>query len=332
MAIKGSIGFTNAILRNISNSKEKIIQSAFYTEEIENVAEKFSILYSHPIEYVQSLLKEYDEIFVKSLLMANNEKPPFTIRVNTNLTDRESLKKDLESQGYTVHKTKMSEYGLSIENPSGIIDTKNFKQGQFYVQDEASILAVELSDYKAEDILDLCSAPGGKSINAKLLNPNATIVSCDISDKKISLVGENFIRLNLRTNGIIKNDATIYNKNLENRFDLVIVDAPCSGLGLIRRKPEIKWNRSLENIKGLSKIQSDILKNAARYVKIKGMIIYSTCTITNGENEDVILKFLKENPNFKLVKTMDRETLKLYPNIQGTDGFAITRLVKINEN
>lgn len=329
---KGSIGFTNAILRNISNSKEKIIQSAFYTEEIENVAEKFSILYSHPIEYVQSLLKEYDEIFVKSLLMANNEKPPFTIRVNTNLTDRESLKKDLESQGYTVHKTKMSEYGLSIENPSGIIDTKNFKQGQFYVQDEASILAVELSDYKAEDILDLCSAPGGKSINAKLLNPNATIVSCDISDKKISLVGENFIRLNLRTNRIIKNDATIYNKNLENRFDLVIVDAPCSGLGLIRRKPEIKWNRSLENIKGLSKIQSDILKNAARYVKIKGMIIYSTCTITNGENEDVILKFLKENPNFKLVKTMDRETLKLYPNIQGTDGFAITRLVKINEN
>ncbi|MBL7575275.1 16S rRNA (cytosine967-C5)-methyltransferase [Peptoniphilus asaccharolyticus DSM 20463] len=329
---KGSIGFTNAILRNIVAKKDEIIKSNFYTDEIEDIAQKFSVLYSHPIEYVESLLSEKEEAFVEELLKANNDKPPFTIRVNTKLCSREDLKATLEKDGYVVNETKYSKYALQIENPSGIIETSSFKKGEFYVQDEASILAVELSDYRAKDILDLCSAPGGKSINAKLLNSDASILSCDISDKKTSLVKENFKRLNLESSGIIKNDATIYNKNLENKFDLVIVDAPCSGLGLIRRKPEIKWNRSLENIKGLSKIQSDILKNAARYVKIKGMIIYSTCTLTVEENEEVIAEFLRENSNFEVIKTKEKDTLKLYPNVHGTDGFSITRLVKVNEN
>ncbi len=329
---KGSIGFTNAILRNIAAKKDEIIKSNFYTDEIEDIAQKFSVLYSHPIEYVESLLSEKEESFVEELLKANNDKPPFTIRVNTKLCSREALKATLEKDGYVVNETKYSKYALQIENPSGIIETSSFKKGEFYVQDEASILAVELSDYRAKDILDLCSAPGGKSINAKLLNSDASILSCDISDKKTSLVKENFKRLNLESSGIIKNDATIYNKNLENKFDLVIVDAPCSGLGLIRRKPEIKWNRSLENIKGLSKIQSDILKNAARYVKIKGMIIYSTCTLTVEENEEVIAEFLRENSNFEVIKTKEKDTLKLYPNVNGTDGFSITRLVKVNEN
>ena len=329
---KGSIGFTNAILRNIVAKKDEIIKSNFYTDEIEDIAQKFSVLYSHPIEYVESLLSEKEEAFVEELLKANNDKPPFTIRVNTKLCSREDLKATLEKDGYVVNETKYSKYALQIENPSGIIETSSFKKGEFYVQDEASILAVELSDYRAKDILDLCSAPGGKSINAKLLNSDASILSCDISDKKTSLVKENFKRLNLESSGIIKNDATIYNKNLENKFDLVIVDAPCSGLGLIRRKPEIKWNRSLENIKGLSKIQSDILKNAARYVKIKGIIIYSTCTLTVEENEEVIAEFLRENSNFEVIKTKEKDTLKLYPNVHGTDGFSITRLVKVNEN
>lgn len=329
---KGSIGFTNAILRNIVAKKDEIIKSNFYTDEIEDIAQKFSVLYSHPIEYVESLLSEKEESFVEELLKANNDKPPLTIRVNTKLCSRETLKATLEKDGYVVNETKYSKYALQIENPSGIIETLSFKNGEFYVQDEASILAVELSDYRAKDILDLCSAPGGKSINAKLLNSDASILSCDISDKKTSLVKENFKRLNLESSGIIKNDATIYNKNLENKFDLVIVDAPCSGLGLIRRKPEIKWNRSLENIKGLSKIQSDILKNAARYVKIKGMIIYSTCTLTVEENEEVIAEFLRENSNFEVIKTKEKDTLKLYPNVHGTDGFSITRLVKVNEN
>lgn len=329
---KGSIGFTNAILRNIVAKKDEIIKSNFYTDEIEDIAQKFSVLYSHPIEYVESLLSEKEEAFVEELLKANNDKPPFTIRVNTKLCSREDLKATLEKDGYVVNETKYSKYALQIENPSGIIETSSFKKGEFYVQDEASILAVELSDYRAKDILDLCSAPGGKSINAKLLNSDASILSCDISDKKTSLVKENFKRLNLESSGIIKNDATTYNKNLENKFDLVIVDAPCSGLGLIRRKPEIKWNRSLENIKGLSKIQSDILKNAARYVKIKGMIIYSTCTLTVEENEEVIAEFLRENSNFEVIKTKEKDTLKLYPNVHGTDGFSITRLVKVNEN
>lgn len=329
---KGSIGFTNAVLRNINDNKENIIKSNFYTNDICNKVEKLSILYSHPKEFVENLLMAYDEQFAISLLKANNEKPPFTIRVNTLKTNRNDLKEILEKKGFNVYETNISKYGINIENPNGIMSIDEFKKGYFYVQDEASMLAVELLDYSAKTILDLCAAPGGKTINAKLLNPEAKVTSCDISDKKVSLIKDNINRLGLKDIMVIKNDATLYNEKLAQNFDVVIVDAPCSGLGLIRKKPEIKWNRSAEDIKVLSKIQYDILTNASKYVKIEGMIVYSTCTLTKEENEDVINKFLENNSDFRILKTNGNDTVKFYPSVNGTDGFSITRLVKKNEN
>lgn len=329
---KGSIGFTNAILRNIDNNKEEIIKENFYTKEISDIEERFSVLYSHSIEYVRSLIKEYGIEFTEDLLKANNKKPPFTIRVNSLKIDKDKLKEKLLNKGYEVSETKISKYSLIVDNPTGLIFSEEFKKGYFYIQDEASILAIELSDFKANNILDLCASPGGKSINAKILNKTSNLISCDISDKKVNLLDENFKRLGLENYKILKNDALIYNKNFENSFEMVIVDAPCSGLGLIRRKPEIKWNRSLEDIKVLSNIQYEILTNASKYVRIKGMIVYSTCTLTKEENEYVIERFLKDNKNFEVIDTMEKETLKLYPNVNGTDGFSITRLVKINES
>lgn len=325
---KGSVGFTNAVLRNISKNKEQIVKSNYYTDSIKNDIERLSILYSHPYEIAKLWYEEYGFDFTKSLLEANNKKPPFTIRVNTLKIGVNELANKLEEKGYIVNKTQISKYALVIGNPQGLMKTNEFNEGLFYIQDEGSILVLEYHDKKADNILDLCAAPGGKSINAKLLNPNARLTSCDISDKKVGLIKSNFSRLGLK-NSVIKNDALIYNKNLKNKNDLIIVDAPCSGLGLIRRKPEIKWNRSLEDIKGLSNIQMNILTNAAKYVKINGIIVYSTCTITNEENEYVIEKFLRENSDFEIISTNNKKTLKLYPNIHNTDGFSITRLVKV---
>lgn len=327
---KGSSGFVNAILRSIVRDKEELNKSEFFLQDLkkEDLKKYLSVKYSHDEEYVSKLLTEYGEEFTTSLLQANNEEPPFTIRVNTNKVSKEELLKSLEKEGYIVKETKISKFGLIIENPVNIFNTKSFKEGQFYVQDEGSILVAELADKEYKNILDLCGSPGGKSFNFSFLYPNSKISTCDISDKKVLKINENIKRLGITNIRTFRNDATVLNDSLVGKFDLVLLDAPCSGLGLYRRKPEIKYNRGYKEVLELSKIQKSMIEIAAKYVKSGGMLVYSTCTITNEENEEVIEEFLKSKDNFKILETKGKNTLKLYPNTDGTDGFSITRLVK----
>lgn len=327
---KGSKGFVNAILRNISRNKEDIINSDFYLENIKNkdFSEYLSIKYSHPRFYVDMMLKEHDKEFVENLLKANNDIAPFTIRVNSLKIRREDLILDLEALGYEVEETKLSSYGLKIKNPEGIFKESLFKEGYFYIQDEASILVAE-NAISSGNILDLCAAPGGKSFNLAMLNKDSKILSCDISKKKLSLIEENKNRLAINNIKILKNDATILNQSFINKFDLILVDAPCSGLGLYRRKPEIKYNRGYEDILSLKEIQSKILENASKYIKKDGIIIYSTCTLSKEENEEPVLELIKNKNEFKMLKTRDKEFLRLYPNINNTDGFTICRMKRM---
>lgn len=320
---RGSISFTNGILRSISKKEAPQVK-------IEDSIENLSTFYSHQKFYTEYFYKNYGENFTKKLLKANNEKPPFTIRVNTLKTNKKELMKNLKDFGFEIGETTY-ENALNILNPKGIIDTELFKGGQFYVQDLGSILvSTFLNPKEGSKVLDLCAAPGGKTTHlSEIMNNTGEIIACDKSKGKIKLIEENAERLGAKNIKTMVNDARVLNESFLNKFDYVLVDAPCSGIGLYRKKPDIKWNKSIEDIRELSKIQIEILEKAKEYVKDKGKILYSTCSLSKIENEDVINKFLKNNKNFKIKNLRDKEILKLFPSTDGTDGFSITLLEKI---
>lgn len=319
---KGSISFTNGILRSIS--KKKPLQVT-----LKNSIDNLSTYYSHPRFYTEYFYENYGEEFTKKLLKANNEKPPFTIRVNTLKTNRDELIKNLTKAGFDIEETTYKN-ALNVLNPNGIIDTELFDKGHFYVQDLGSILVSSfLNPSKDSKVLDLCAAPGGKTSHlSELMDNTGEIIACDKSKGKIKLIKENVERLGCKNISPMINDARVLKEEFINKFDYVLVDAPCSGTGLYRKKPDIKWNKGIEDLKELGVIQLEILNKAKEYVKEKGLLLYSTCSLSKTENEDVIDNFLKENENFKIKKLRDKDVLKLFPSVDGSDGFSICLLEK----
>ncbi|MBS6534473.1 16S rRNA (cytosine(967)-C(5))-methyltransferase RsmB [Peptoniphilus harei] len=319
---KGSISFTNGILRSIAKKKPAQVT-------LKNSIDNLSTYYSHPRFYTEYFYENYGEEFTKKLLKANNEKAPFTIRVNSFKTNRDDLIKNLSQLGFEIEETTYDK-ALNILNPNGIIDTEYFEKGQFYVQDLGSILVSSfLNPRKDSKVLDLCAAPGGKTTHlSELMGNTGEIVACDKSKGKINLIKENAQRLGCKNIYPMINDARVLNDDFINKFDYVLVDAPCSGTGLYRKKPDIKWNKGIDDLKELGKIQLEILNNAKEYVKNQGLLLYSTCSLSKIENEDVIEKFLRENKNFKIKKLRDKEVLKLFPSVDGSDGFSICLLEK----
>ncbi|MGN1097799.1 MAG: SAM-dependent methyltransferase, partial [Clostridia bacterium] len=192
------------------------------------------------------------------------------------------------------------------------------------VQDGASQLAVlALKVEKGQEVLDLCAAPGGKSVFAAYLGGNVT--ACDLYEHKIGLIENNAARLGVRVKAMV-NDACVFNEDFENKFQRVIVDAPCSGLGIIRRKPDIKWTKTEIDSGELAKIQQSILNNAAMYVSGGGRLVYSTCTVSKAENEGIAKWFLKNHPDFSPVPLgagpePESAYIQLRPDLHGTDGF-----------
>lgn len=319
---RGSISFTNGILRSISKKDAPQVK-------IEDSIDNLSTFYSHPKFYTEYFYNNYGEEFTKKLLKANNEMPPFTIRVNTLKTSKSDLMSNLKELGFEIEET-VYDNALNILNPKGVIDTKYFDEGHFYVQDLGSILVASfLNPRENSSLLDLCAAPGGKTTHlADLMNNTGEIMACDKSQGKIKLIQENAKRLGAKNIETRVNDARVLNEDFIDKFDYVLVDAPCSGIGLYRKKPDIKWNKDLEDIKSLAEIQFEILDKAKDYVKDGGELLYSTCSLSKIENEDVVNKFLENNKNFKIKKLRDREVLKLFPSTDGSDGFSITLMEK----
>ena len=319
---RGSISFTNGILRSISKKDAPQVK-------IEDSIDNLSTFYSHPKFYTEYFYKNYGEEFTKKLLKANNEMPPFTIRVNTLKTSKSDLMSNLKELGFEIEET-VYDNALNILNPKGIIDTKYFDEGHFYVQDLGSILVASfLNPRENSSLLDLCAAPGGKTTHLAVIMKNTgEIIACDKSQGKIKLIQENAKRLGVKNIETRVNDARVLNKDFIDKFDYVLVDAPCSGTGLYRKKPDIKWNKDLEDIKSLAEIQLEILDKAKDYVKDGGELLYSTCSLSKIENEDVVNKFLENNKNFKIKKLRDRDVLKLFPSTDGSDGFSITLMEK----
>lgn len=337
---KGASGFVNGVLRNFSRNKESLMMV-----EEKNPITYLSIMYSHPKWMVERWVDEYGYEFTEKLCRENNNKPRLNIRVNRLKTSREQLMDSLSDYGYMVYKTKYAKDGIIVDNPIRITEVKEFKLGHFTIQDESSMLVSQIANPKEDSlVLDLCSAPGGKSTHmGELMGNKGRIISRDIYDHKLDLVRENFGRLGIDIIEIEIFNALDLDKSMVGKVDYCILDAPCSGLGIIRRKPDIKWNRKEEDIRGLKEIQINILNIAKHYVRPGGTIIYSTCTIGREENVDVVNKFLKDNKEFRLsgfedlvdsienIDTVKDGYVQLFPHIHGTDGFFIARIQKKND-
>ena len=315
---EASARFVNAVLRKVSKDEvDKLIE--YLKTKTKTDYEIISILTSHPVWLVQKLLEDYDKKFVTELLNANNITPDVTIRVNTLKTTREELKKLLD----------LKQIDCKLGNlPDSIIAKKlsNFEGQLYVVQDEAAQLAcLKLDPKENEYILDACAAPGGKTTYiAQLMNNTGRVDAWDIHEHRSKLIKDTATKLGLTniTNRVA--DASEYHTQLYEKYDRVLLDVPCSGIGVIRKKPDIKWTRKLEDLDSLINTQKLILECCSAYVKTGGILVYSTCTVLKDENEKQIERFLEKHKEFKLL-----EEIKLFPNVDGTDGFYIAKLKKI---
>lgn len=287
--------FVNAVLRNyLRNSNFD-----FYNKN--NNIEKLCFEYSFEPWMVKFFLRQYKDR-TEEILKGLNENPAVTVRVNTLKTSYEELWNELEKLDYNIEEGYICKEAIRIIKGHSIENNPLFTGGYFTVQDESAMLVSECLEIKDSlTVFDLCSAPGGKTTHiGELLKNTGKIYAFDLHESKIKLINQNAERLGVKNIKASVSDASIRHDEFINKADRILLDVPCSGLGIIRKKPEIKWNKNIEDLKKLSAIQKDILLNASKYLKENGILVYSTCTLNKDENEKNIREFLKENSNFKV--------------------------------
>lgn len=324
---KGSSNFVNAILRKV----EKKDYEAFF--EIENPIERISKTTSMPVWMIEELLKENDIEKVEEICKASNIKPKVAIRINRLKTNKQELENLLKERDIVFKEGKLEDF-LILEKTKNIEQLDLFKQGYFTVQDEGAGLIAKVVDPKPNElVLDACSSPGGKTTYmAELMENKGEIIAWDLHPHRVQLVEENAKRLNIHIIKTECQDAMVYKKEYTEKFDKILLDVPCLGIGVLKRKPDIKWKRKPEDIEEITQIQQKILETCSKYLKAKGQMVYSTCSIFREENDKVIEKFLEKNQNFeytkiKMSKIENMDKIQLYQN-EETDGFFICKLQK----
>lgn len=337
---KASQGFINAILRNISRQKEGIDVRNPRTGSLPG---DLSLQFSFPEYLVKDWLLAFGEDFTRRLLDALLQRPDFSVRVNTLKTNAAEVVKEFSRMGIEALPGRFLPEALVLQGISDISQTPAFLEGRITVQDESSMLAARVLDPQpGERILDVCAAPGGKTTHiAQLMQDQGHILAWDIHEHKTGLIRENAQRLGIHIIDVQKRDALESTDDQREQYHRVLVDAPCSGTGIIRRKPDIKWQRKQEDFSSLVEVQKKILYNAGRAVAPGGVLVYSTCSMDGRENEQIIRSFLNDGTGFEPADLSGllpaslaerQETgdgmLKLYPHTDGTDGFFIARLKK----
>ncbi|MGE4282618.1 MAG: 16S rRNA (cytosine(967)-C(5))-methyltransferase RsmB [Clostridia bacterium] len=331
-----SVNYVNAVLRNVSRNKEKIK----YPDRNREPEKYLEVIYSYPDWLIHRWVKSFGFEFTEDLCKAGNEIPELSIRINTLKTNTEDLMELLSNEKVVALKGKYNECALVLEQVGRIDKLKAFQDGLFQVQDESSMLVSRILDPKPKEfIIDVCCAPGGKTTHiAQLMNNEGKVLGWDLHPHKIELVKSAAKRLDLDSIKAECHDATIEVNDLLHKADRVLVDAPCSGLGIIRRKPDIKWNKASADFEDIVHLQKNILQVCSQYVKNGGYLVYSTCTIQEEENIQVIDDFLDNNKEFQresieeyLPIGLKKETasngyIQLYPNVDGIDGFFICKL------
>jgi len=320
--------FANAIMRKICAEKGNLPKIAYKDYNL-----YMSTNYSFPRWLVDTLCNQFGQNECEKLLCAYNTPAPIYLSVNTLKTNAAKLIDDLFNEGVNAKAVDGIGQALLVYGGKPPHMTDAFKRGDFYIQDLASQTCVNvLNPQPGENIIDMCAAPGGKSIlAAQLMNNKGSILSCDIHPHKTELIEQNAIKYGIDIIDTVAVDSTKHIESLSESADRIICDVPCSGFGIIRKKPDIRYKNE-ENIRDLPGIQFRILQNAARYLKKGGVLVYSTCTILNRENIDVVNKFLNENKDFQLTPFTTPITgqtpgyVTLLPHIHNCDGFFIALL------
>ncbi len=326
-------GFVNGVLRNVLRNLDEID----YPNVDENPIQALSILFSFPEWMVSRWVERFGVEFTRSLLESLNQPPPTSVRVNTLKTTQDAYFKVLLENGFDPKRGFYSPEFLLLHKSRWVEKFPFYREGYFSIQDESAGLVAHLLDPQpGETILDMCSAPGGKATHiAELMKNRGRIIAVDLYSHRLRMVEKNAKRLGITCIETLEGDSLAL--SLE-PVDRVLIDAPCSGLGVIDKKPEIKWERTPRDIPEMTKIQSGLLENAARLVKKGGVIVYSTCTIEPEENEYQIEAFLKKHKNFVLEPpgafvgekvTDSGKWVKTFPNIHRIDGSFVARLKKI---
>ncbi len=320
---KGRDGFINGVLRTYIRNKYSIS----LPDRAEDEVKYLSIKYSYEPWIIELWLKEYDVEFVEELLKAGNETPQTVIRLNWQKVMKKDLIKNLTEKGFEVEEGKLSPNALYVKG-SNLLNTQMYRMGMFSVQDESSQLATIMLDPKHGDfVMDVCAAPGGKTLAiAERMNNTGTVLASDVYTRKVALIEKEVKRLGLSNVKTRTYDATKVDTALIGKADKVIVDAPCTGLGVVRRKPEIKYKKWTWEMDSLPRKQLAILSSSSKYVKMGGTLLYCTCTINADENERVVTDFLRKNKDF-----VSKEVVKLYPHIDGTDGFFICKMTRTDD-
>jgi 16S rRNA (cytosine967-C5)-methyltransferase len=330
-----SANITNGVLRNIIRNKDGIR----YPKREDDILAFLSTYYSHPTWLVKRWLNRYGDKFTEDLLKSNNEKPKLTLRVNNLLTNKTELGQLLSSINLSFSSGKYLPDFIHLHGMTNITKWEYFRNGYFSVQDESTGFSCYFLDPKPnERVLDLFSAPGGKtSLLADLMKNKGEIIAVDKYESRIKILKRNLERLAITNVKTIEADALEFKD--DKKFDKILLDVPCSGLGTLTKKPDIKWRRDIGDIRKLSELQPKLLEKGASLLKPGGELVFSTCTIEPEENYNVLAKFLKEHNEFELVNAVkyfnkslvaENGCIQTYPNIHGIDG-AFAAKIKFKE-
>ncbi|MDO5125597.1 MAG: 16S rRNA (cytosine(967)-C(5))-methyltransferase RsmB [Ruminococcus sp.] len=321
-------GFVNGLLRSFIRD-EKCLPNG------KNKIENLSIQYSCPEWLVDKWLNEYGEDVTLSMLSTSIGQPPTTIRVNNTKCKCEELYNGLIASGIGCEVNHTTDNALNIFSSGAVEKLEQYKNGMFHVQDISSQLCCRVVDpIEGDTVLDICSAPGGKTFTlAEIMNNKGEVLAFDLHENRVRLIKKGAERLGLSIVSSEVNNGKVFNEKLP-LADKVLCDVPCSGLGVIRRKPEIKY-KNPEDFENLPEIQYNILSTSSKYVKTGGIIVYSTCSLSRAENDDVVNRFLQDNPDFEPVQ-LDEQIfgkdcdfkISITPDKFNSDGFFIAKMIR----
>jgi len=325
----GTVGLVNAVLRNYIREKDKVLIPR------ENPVEFLGIFYSFPDWMVEKWLSEYGEENTIKLCGYFNSRPKISFRVNLLKTDPDAVEKKLKTEKIEYQKSRWLENFYTFSSPVDLENLDILNQGLIYIQDESTALPVLLlNPNPGETVLDLCAAPGGKTIlMAEKMQNKGKIIALDKNLSKLKLISENCQRLGVKIVETKMGDGTDFTTE---PADKILIDAPCSGLGVLERNAEARWSKQEKDLKRLSQLQLELLNNAKDLLKKGGIMVYSTCSLAKEENEMVIEKFLQGNKNFSLPdaaeyvnpELTENKFVKTYPFSHNTDGSFAAKLKK----
>lgn len=318
-------GYVNGVLRTIVREKDKIP----YPERDKDIVRYFSICYSMPEWLVRHFQKAYGDEKTEKILQGFLERQPVCVRIDENL-EEETRKEILDAwkqDGVKVKSHPALSYAFLLEGTEGISRLYGYQEGFFTVQDVSSMMVVEKAGIQTGNVvLDVCAAPGGKTMHAACkLHGSGRVIACDVTEYKTQKIEENCERLGYENVTVRVQDARVFDETLEEKADIVIADVPCSGLGVIGKKQDIKYRVTEESLQQITELQREIIRNVVRYVKPGGTLMYSTCTINSGENEEMV-EWICEQFAFE-----KNRMVQLLPGIDETDGFFYARLRRNSE-